>query len=282
MARKRIKERENAYNSNLNFLKYKNLALNMFKYENLPNGIEEEIIEETLFSEGQALFFNDNLYGFMVLPCYGYGGLNFYSKYNKYRAVGLNYSKVYKKEESVLIKNNNLCTDTFQYIVGYTEKITNIENTLNVNLFGQNTPYLVQSSDNTILSMKNIHEKRASGELAIYVDKSMNIDSLKVHMTPTPFLLDKLSDYKTFVINELLTFLGINNANTDKRERLVTDEVNSNNDFIKSNANIMLKCREKAVDDINKMFGLNIKVSLRNGGGEVGTVYNDIEGTSGE
>ena len=64
-------------------------------------------------------------------------------------------------------------------------------------------------------------------------------------------------------MNELLTFLGINNSNTDKKERLLVDEVNSNNDFILVNIDHMYDERKRAVEEINKKFNLNITVDKR-------------------
>jgi len=63
---------------------------------------------------------------------------------------------------------------------------------------------------------------------------------------------------------EALTFLGIDNFNIDKKERVIVDEANANNDLINQNAEIMLNARKKAVDEINKKFNLNITVKLRN------------------
>ncbi|MBO5713125.1 MAG: hypothetical protein J6R88_02845, partial [Clostridia bacterium] len=54
-----------------------------------------------------------------------------------------------------------------------------------------------------------------------------------------------------------------NNANTDKKERLITDEANANNQFIDSCTEMFLESRQRAVDEINKKFGTNITVELR-------------------
>jgi hypothetical protein len=60
-----------------------------------------------------------------------------------------------------------------------------------------------------------------------------------------------------------MTFMGINNANMDKRERLVDDEVRANNEQVEMSYQIMLKAREMACEKINKLFGTNISVELR-------------------
>ena len=58
---------------------------------------------------------------------------------------------------------------------------------------------------------------------------------------------------------ELLTYLGINNT-LEKKERLIVDETNSNNQFIKMASDIGFKNRQKACEQINEKFGLNIQV----------------------
>ena len=68
--------------------------------------------------------------------------------------------------------------------------------------------------------------------------------------------------HKHQIFNDALTVLGIDNANTDKKERLITNEVESNEELIKYYLNCYYKTRKKACDDINKKFGLNISIEL--------------------
>ena len=56
---------------------------------------------------------------------------------------------------------------------------------------------------------------------------------------------------------------GINNANTDKRERLITDEVNANNQLVQLCGDTGLLCRKQACEKFNKLYGTNIDVELR-------------------
>ena len=58
---------------------------------------------------------------------------------------------------------------------------------------------------------------------------------------------------------EILSFNGLNN-NFEKKERLLVDEVNSNNDFIDRNVELMYRQRQLACDQMNKKFGWNVKV----------------------
>ena len=97
-----------------------------------------------------------------------------------------------------------------------------------------------------------------------------------------PKVFTELQRQKISIWNEALTFLGINNANTEKRERLITDEVEANDAHIELSAECMLKARENAIEEINRIFGTNIKVSLRKEIKEDGEIYNRVTGSDEE
>ena len=78
---------------------------------------------------------------------------------------------------------------------------------------------------------------------------------LKALNTEAPFVADKIMDYKKEIWNEALTFLGINNIIVDKKERLITDEANSNNELINMNLQSYLAPRQKACEQFNELFG---------------------------
>ena len=100
------------------------------------------------------------------------------------------------------------------------------------------------------------------GEPAIFIDKEMlkgEPENIMVIPTTAPYLVDKLQIQKQEMERELLTFLGINNT-LEKKERLLVDETNSNNQFIKMASDIGFKQRQLACEQINEMFGLNVRV----------------------
>ena len=99
--------------------------------------------------------------------------------------------------------------------------------------------------------------------MGIIADTKLNLDGITALDLKTKFLGQELMDYKHSVEAELLTFLGINNPAVDKKERLITDEANSNNQLIQSFAEMQLEARRRACDEINAMFGLEISVELR-------------------
>ena len=93
----------------------------------------------------------------------------------------------------------------------------------------------------------------------IYGYRGQNID-LSVLKTDAPFVADKLFMLKRQTLMEALTFLGVESNTSDKSERLVTDEIQSNFGLTEAMRNNRLKARQQAADKINRMFGTDIKV----------------------
>ena len=97
----------------------------------------------------------------------------------------------------------------------------------------------------------------------IFGNKQFDISNkLNVLKTDAPYIVDKLDVHKHQIFNDALTVLGIDNANTDKKERLITNEVESNEELIKYYLNCFYKTRKKACDEINEKFGLDIEIEL--------------------
>lgn len=245
------------------------IARSLFKWEGLPNGIDEKWIEKYLFYEGTCVFYKDLNLGFMVTKWSTEGTLNAYDEPTTIRPYATNTMELNNgelldnNENCVIIRNNDDMIPTFPTIQLYSADLTNIKRTIDTNISVQKTPTVVTCTDKQKLTFKQAIKQRDENEPVIYGDKNIDINSINVLNTSAPIVFDKLQIQKNNIWNECMTFLGINNANTDKRERLVDDEVQANNQLIKANEDVMLKAREKACELINNMFGLNISVKRR-------------------
>lgn len=257
--------------------RFLNLALNRFKWSNLPNGVTSRKIEEFLVQHGQVMFFKENGV-FIVLPSYGVGRYDIYNEPISYNVIGNNYNRTIDRDDGVIIRNNATASNDFDDLVLFAERINEVEQTMDINLNAQKTPFVVLCDEKERLTFKNIMNQVHKFKYAIFGSKKLSLNSIDVLQTKSDFLLDKLQDHKNSLMNELLTFLGINNNNTDKKERLLVDEVNANNEFILVNIEHMYEERKLACELINEKFGLNITVERR----EV-DVYGSIHtGTKGD
>ena len=130
------------------------------------------------------------------------------------------------------------------------------ERTADVNIKAQKTPVLLLIDEKQRLTMENIYSQYDGNKPVIFGDKnSLGENVIKAINTQVPFIADKIINYKKEIWNEALTFLGINNIMVDKKERLITDEANSNNELINLNLQSYLAPRQEACRQFNEKFG---------------------------
>ena len=246
---------------------FTNLAINRFSWENLPVGLTSEQMEFLLIRHGQLMCFNDKMYGTLILPCFGTSDINVYGLPTQYNVYGENgkYNEYISVDDGVIIRNNPLGTSDFPTLEIFAKRIDDVEMTQDVNLFQQCIPKLVLGDEDSKLTMKNLIDQIKKYKFAIFGKKSLvnNITTSDVLDTSSPYILDKLQQQKTDLKNELLTYLGINNNNNVKKERMIVDEVNANNEYTSINLDLMFDLRERACKEINEKFNLNISVKKR-------------------
>ena len=245
------------------------LAQAVFKWEGLPNGIDDKYIERYLFGEGRCMFFKDFEKGWMVTRCTDAGMLNYYDEPTKLKPVATNYTAGDNKEayvpgeDCVMICNNDYSIPTERTIRLYAARLTEIQRTSDINIIAQKTPVIITGTEKQRLSLKAVMRQWLGNEPLIYGDKQLEGIDLKTLNTAAPVVFDKLTIEKNKIWNECMTFLGINNANLDKRERLVDDEVQANNEQIELSAEVMLKSRQAAAKAISELCGCQVTVSMR-------------------
>lgn len=242
------------------------LAQSVFEWHGLPDGIDEKHIEKYLFHEGSCMFFKDPELGWMVTKCLHAGELNFYDEPINLFPEATNYMKVRSYEngqDCVLICNNDLMIPTRHTIRLFAARIAEIQRTADININAQKTPVIVKASEKQRLSLKQVIRQWFGNEPLIFGDKSLDTTEIKVLNTTAPFVADKLSIEKNKMWNEAMTFLGVDNANTDKKERAVDDEIQANNEQIELSGHAMLKARERAAEAMSELCGKKITVTVR-------------------
>ena len=240
------------------------LSISMFDWKNVPDTIDVRFMELALFSEGHAVFFEDKDLGFLCLRCTIGGGFNVYRiplKRNVITSCG--YHKRLDIKNSVLIWNNYLHTNSMLDVEIFARKLYELDRAIDVNARAQKTPVLIVCDENERLTMKNMYKEYDGNAPVIWGDKALKTSELKVLKTDAPYVADKLYTLKTQIWNEALTYLGINNVNVTKKERLITDEVQRNQGGTLASRNSRLGMRQKACEEINKMFGLNMSVEFK-------------------
>lgn len=259
------------------------LVYQLFKWENLPDTIDPRYLETTLHKHGQIAFHYDKLFGYILLQGTPYGKVNHYNVMSQFKATTptvenitrsfyiyhyLNQNEVLGEDDGrdygVLIQNNDMGKPTMEAIRLFATDLTELKSVIRTNVLAQKTPVILTMNDTNEMTIKNIYNRIEANTPVIFTNKTVDIDNFKTHMTPAPYVADKLSTLKNLIWNEFMTFLGINNANLEKRERMVDKEVSSNDEQIEASGNIMLKARQEACERINWLYPeLNVSVSIR-------------------
>ena len=252
-----------------NFNRLKLKAISMFEWINLPKEIDERYLELMLCQNGYVCFFKDQLVPdvdtYFALQCTLGGRFNVYNiptVYQIYTASG--YQARRTAEDSVIIYNNLLHSPTVPLLMYHAYNIANVERTIEINLNQLKRPYIFLVPENQRYTFIKLVNDIKNNQDVIIGNKDLNLDNLNPINTITPNNTLDLYTLKKRYYNEALTDMGINNLNVDKKERLVSDEVSSNDEDVLINRNSMLYARKMACKQINDMFGLNIDVKFRN------------------
>ena len=252
-----------------NFNRLKLKAISMFEWVNLPKEIDERYLELMLCQNGYVCFFKDQLVPdvdtYFALQCTLGGRFNVYNiptVYQIYTASGYNTRRT--AEDSVIIYNNLLHSPTVPLLMYHAYNIANVERTIEINLNQLKRPYIFLVPENQRFTFTKLVNDIKNNQDVIIGNKDLNLDNVNPINTITPNNTLDLYTLKKRYYNEALTDMGINNLNVDKKERLVSDEVSSNDEDVLINRNSMLYARKMACKQINDMFGLNIDVKFRN------------------
>ena len=243
------------------------IVRNLFEWENLPNNMEARWIERYLFSDGKCIFYKDPTMGFMVAGYGQNGSVNCYDDPTLVDPIAPNYTyngkQLINGENCYVIRNNDLMLPEFSVVRYYAYKLANIDRAIDVNIEAVKTPVLVTCTDKQRLSLKQAINQRKDNEPVIYADNSFDKDMIStLDLKPTPVFKD-LQIQKHMILNEFFTDIGINNANIDKKERMVSTEVEANDEQVKACEDVMLRSRQEACKQINRIFGLNISVKRK-------------------
>ena len=254
------------------------ICLSLFEWVNLPPSMSARYLEFCLYYEGQAALLYDEEYGFINTKAASNGYLNIYGLPTQLNCYSFQYQKIRnlytgldgtQDKDCVLVMNNWQRIPTVNTIELFCQRLAEAEMTASVNIKAQKTPVLIVVDENQRLMMENLYAQYDGNRPFIMGDKNqLSENAIRCINTGANFIADKVMDYKKQIWNEALQFLGINTLQTEKKERLITDEASSNNELINLNLQSMLIPRQEAAKQFNKLFGLEgtdkeISVRLR-------------------
>ncbi len=268
------------------------LALNRFKWTGFPETVNTRFLEMALFYNGCAMAYIDTDYDkFLVVKATGAGSVNMVDDPVSFTVFGpgtptrqkgdispvMYRSKVIgaympmihedldekeKRKKGVPIWPNYLRFPDIDTVAIYSTRLATIDRTLEINSKNARKNKVLTSTPNTTLSVSNLNRQIDEGIEAIQVsgalDPSSAITVLDLGILPDSY--EKLSILRARWWNECMTLLGIDSANQDKKERLVSAEVGANDSQTDSMRFVTLNARKQACEQINEVFGYDVDV----------------------
>lgn len=248
------------------------ICLSMFEWLNLPKTMNARYLEECLFFNGQATLLFDKKYGYINTKCAGKGYINIYGLPNKFNCFSYGYNSTRdlyvgenpledkenkKDKECILVMNNVNRTPTSGSMDLFAYRLYLAQRTCDVNISAQRFPVMIVGDEKQRLMLENLYNQYNGNQPFIFGNKNqLSDDMLKAIKTDAPYVVDKVTEYKKEIWNELLTFLGINNVSVQKKERLTENESSENNELVNFNLQAMLYPRQEACRQFNEKFGL--------------------------
>ena len=118
-------------------------------------------------------------------------------------------------------------TSFFEIISATTNEMRECDISIRQNLKATRTPFVaVVKDENTRLSLLSAIEQKEEGKPAVITSADL-AEGLKGVVFETPYIVDKVEQYRTIIRDRLLNKLGIMSANINKRERVQVGEVNA-------------------------------------------------------
>lgn len=250
----------------------KKICLSMFEWQNLPESMNARFIEMCLFYNGQAALLYDDNYGYINTMAADGGYINIYGlpteiqcysyRFNQRRSLYMTDTGEERGKECILVMNNYERIPTSATVNLFAYRLAEAQRTADVNIKAQRTPILITTDQKQYFTLKKMYEEYDGNTPAIFADKNViTPDALKSMKTDAPFIAQNIMDYKREIWNEFLTFMGISNL-SEKRERMISNEVDSNNELVNLNLQALLIPRKEACKQFNEKYGLMGKKAI--------------------
>ena len=157
------------------------------------------------------------------------------------------------------------------------------DNSIAVNLRNSKVAFIgLVSSKQQAATFEKMYRDIDSGKPAVYAKKGdgLTTDDIYYNHVRETYIANDVQLLKQSIKNDFLTEVGLNNANIDKRERLIVDEVNANNDEVQANVQHWIDNIREGLKRANALFGLELSVKLRKFDGNKGGADNEtVENT---
>ena len=248
--------------------RFYDLACGCFNFEDLPSEVYKPFIINYLIKQGKLLAFEDpdlltdeGKPTFFLYPFTDNGRLDPYNRPTSRRVTLFNNGASYVRDanNSEILRVNVSGTSLTKVIDYFARNIYLINRTIQINVNAQKTPIALKCTENERLTYENLLKQYQGNVPVIFGDKGLDLNALTSINLQAPYVSDKLYQLMENYWNQFLTFFGIPNITINKKERLITDEVQQKmGGILVARQNFENQIQDD-IKRINDMFGTDIK-----------------------
>ena len=277
MAKKIIPKNNNtAAVYNMHYRHLLTLAARVFRWNNLPPSITQWEIERRLIRQGYTVIFLHPKFG-IVTADGGIYGVNIYNHATNFvyaqpklgsdnGSLGVSGVCVYNTSIDMDIANGegggSVMRDLLQW---YARMLTDIDVSITLlTIKARSTDGIIANNDLARNALNDYFDRLENGEIKVpFAPASMfdNITDIVQRQSTNATKISELTALRSETMRKFYAEFGIQSIQ-HKSERLITDEITNDTDFLSANVDDMLHCRQCAAAQINKLFGTNIVVEV--------------------
>ena len=242
------------------------LAENVFEFDGLPEYIDISYVNKKLLRKGSIAFFKDEILGLLALPYVNVGTLDVYDRPKKIQVISQNgYTKFLNQDEFVIMYDNNGRSPLWIDILQYAERMALCTRTIDINISQQKTTRFWKTKAEKEKSIKDLVNNVDGNENIVITYDNIDLDDTTLCLEPAPYIADLVNLDKDKIYNEFLRLIGIANLSYQKKERNIKDEINAMQGGTVASRFSRFEPRKRAIEEINKKFGTDIKVKYYDG-----------------
>lgn len=247
--------------------------ISVFEFEGLPEEWAENYFSYVLFGIGYVAIINTDRYGIIPQKCTVGDRITLFRQPQRAIITNPVFDRSYELligKQCEVIKMQPDWGNGLDIVSTYADLMTMAIESAGINMYNSKAGFVFFADSKAgAESFKKAYDEISSGKPLTVIDKSlMREDGSPAWQFFTPDVGNNyitgnlLNDMRTLE-NQFNSMIGIPNANTQKRERLITSEVEANSIEVSTLPIIWLETMRKDIEKVNRMFGLNISVSLR-------------------
>lgn len=263
------------------------MCMTRFEWLNLPMTISSRYIEKKLFYNGCVVFFKDDptkSNALLALEGSGVGMVNQNEEYIKYKITAPSYRSIrnLSSSEAAPVYSNPSRVPDVMLATLFANRLTTLDVTFDVNAVNVRRTRVLVADENESMTMNAVHDSINRGDPVIKLRRPLDtkqVDTIDLGVSASSLADIHIARQRLWA--DAMTRLGIDNANQDKKERMVADEVGANDAQIGAMRQVALNERKEACKLINRRFNTNIDVRYREmttdiGSGDMTTESEDV------